>query len=393
MGVTQVPGTARASRGVRWAVAAALAAGVAGVAAAAFVLLRPAQPAAAVDPGPFGGIEVGAKGVKPIVIQFLKTATTYDFNVLSADDKELKETNTDLGTPAAGSDKEFDPARVEATAKAVEAYRRRMADHYKLPPERIAVVVSSGVFSGIADGAAPAARAVLAEKLKGTGPAVRFITTAQEGEYAAVAILSKERRTKAVVVDIGSGNMRVTRFDGAGFAVAGVEYGTGKLQRDAAKAAADAKRPYPEVLAEFARDKVAAPLRAKVAADPGMKAAEADLVGGAAWAMTTLAQPARVADTRVKVGPADVARLAELATLPEAEAKAKALAGVADPAAAAEVDKVQKVFKPEQLAAAAALLRAVFDECALGDKPVTFFRKGQHAWIAGVLIEAAGLRE
>jgi hypothetical protein len=54
---------------------------------------------------------------------------------------------------------------------------------------------------------------------------------------------------------------------------------------------------------------------------------------------------------------------------------------------------VQKVFTPDQLAAAAVLLKAVVVEARLADKSVVFFRKGQYAWIAGCLIEAAGLRD
>jgi hypothetical protein len=55
------------------------------------------------------------------------------------------------------------------------------------------------------------------------------------------------------------------------------------------------------------------------------------------------------------------------------------------------VDGVQKVFTPDELKAAAEIVRAAFAEGRLGDKKVVFFQKGQHAWIAGYLMEAAKL--
>lgn len=62
-------------------------------------------------------------------------------------------------------------------------------------------------------------------------------------------------------------------------------------------------------------------------------------------------------------------------------------------AAAAEVDKVLKVFTSEQLQAAGEILLGFAQECKFEGMKVYFYRKGQSAWIAGHLAEAIGIKE
>jgi hypothetical protein len=393
-------------RAVGFAAALALA-GLVGAGCA----LRPVEPAAPAppapaaaaaaetDPGTLGGIEVGSKGVKPLVVAFRRTPEGTEFDVRSLDDAELKEANTALGTLKTGSDREFDADRFEATAKAVERFHQRLAGHYQLPAQRVHVVVSSGVFSGFAADAAAPARAKLADRLKAaTGRAPGFVDAAQEAEYAARAVVAPARRDRSLLIDIGSGNIKVGSFHPGGFRSVAVDYGTGRFQGEASKRAAEAKRPFAEVAAELREPLVGKPLREKLAAGAvAGDRTEAQLVGGAAWAAATFARPAQVRDDRVALGPDDVTRFAALARLVPADARAKVVEAVADPearkAAGAEVERVQKVFTPEQLVAAGEILRAVFEACRLGEQKAYFFRKGQYAWIAGYLTEAAGVKD
>jgi len=396
-----VPRSTRSQRIVLCALGIAIAAGVLGFVVAAFILLRP--PAAApenIAPGRFGGIEIGAKGVKPIVIDFMKTPSGYDFAVASSDDKDLKEANTDLGALRPDNNREFDPDRIDATVKVVGVFSRRMQDHYKLPPERVYVVVSSGVISGFAADAIGPARAALTERLMagGGGHKPVFVATAQEAEYAARGTIAPDHRGQSLMIDIGSGNTKIGYFHPDGFKTFSVEFGTTRLQREVTKRAEAAKRPYTQVLAELQETLIAKPLRAQLSADPRvLKLSEAHLVGGAAWALANYTQPQNVREARVKVRPADVTRFTGLAGLSPVEARKQILADLTDAGlrgdAELELERVQKVFTPEQLAAGGAILQAVADECHFGDKEVQFFRKGQYAWIAGYLTEAAGLKD
>jgi hypothetical protein len=135
------------------------------------------------DAGTWAGIDVGAKGVKPVAMTFVRTAGgEWDFTA----DTSLESKNTDLGTPAAG-DSGFDPGRLKATAEAVKELDEKLRKKYALPPERVKVVVSSGVFTRLRDPAvAAAARKELGAALTAaTGRAPDFIDGRQEAELAA----------------------------------------------------------------------------------------------------------------------------------------------------------------------------------------------------------------
>ena len=88
----------------RWAVAALVLAGLPAVSSA----------------GTHGGIEIGAKGVKAIVLDFTPTPEGYDLTV-----RLSETTNTALSTGIAKTG-QFDPADLAATADAVGKYAARM---------------------------------------------------------------------------------------------------------------------------------------------------------------------------------------------------------------------------------------------------------------------------
>jgi hypothetical protein len=103
----------------------------------------------------WAGIDVGARGVKPVAMKFARTAGgAWDFSA----DTSLESKNTDLGTPAADG-RGLDPDRLKATAEAVKGMHAALREKYALPPERVKVVVSSGVFAGSATRRWPPRRA------------------------------------------------------------------------------------------------------------------------------------------------------------------------------------------------------------------------------------------
>jgi hypothetical protein len=353
---------------------------------------KPAEPPKADAPKPgtadkWAGIEVGSKGVKPIVMGFTKSAEGWDFTA----DTTFESKNTDLGT-LAEDNSGFDPQRVAATIAAVADLDKAIREKHQLPGDRVKVVFSSGVFTRFKDKEkAAAGRAQLTAAVeKAVGRAPDFITESQEAELAFRGIISPAGRTGRLLIDIGSGNARFGWYAGDAFKSFTVDAGT-KLVRDAiTKEAAAKKQSFAEAVPAVRKTLLDAPLAEKVKAAKGFDAVkDVFVIGGAAWALSTFTHPGTGDELRVPLTAADVEQFAELARHKPEDVRAKA-AGVSDKAGK-EVERVQKVFTPEDLQAAAEILRAFFAEAKLADRKVAFFQKGQYAWMAGYLMAAAKL--
>lgn len=383
----------------RWAVlvAATIAVGCAPVSAERGAPDTPALPVSAPDPkagmDKWAGIEVGSRGVKPIVMGFTKIAGGWDFTA----DTTFESKNTELGT-LNDDNSAFDPKRQEATIAAVKELDEAIRAKHALPAERVKVVFSSGVFTRFKDKekAAEARKVLTAAVEKAIGRAPDFISEQQEAELAVRGIVSPAGRAGRMLVDIGSGNMRFGWYNADAFESFTVDAGT-KLVRDAGlKAAAAQKQEFAAVLPNLRKTLLDAPLSEKVKAAKGFdKPSEVLLIGGAAWALTTFTHPGSTDQLTVPLTAADVEAFAALAKMKTELARADVLnrvkAGPVGDAAGKEFDRVVKVFTPEDLQAAAEILRAIFAEAKLAERKVLFFQKGQYAWIAGYLMTAAKL--
>lgn len=387
------------ARPARWAVLIAAAVAVGCAPPPAERGATPATPATlpllAPEPGKAGmdkwaGIEVGSRGVKPIVMGFAKTAGGWDFTA----DTTFESKNTELGT-LNDDNTALDPKRVEATVAAVKELDEAIRARHGLSAERVKVVFSSGVFTRFKDKAkADEARKQLTAAVeKAVGRAPDFITEQQEAELAVRGIVSPAGRAGRMLVDIGSGNMRFGWYNADAFESFTVDAGT-KLVRDAGlKAAAAQKQEFAAVIPTIRKTLLDAPLAEKVKAAKGFdKPSEVLLIGGAAWALTTFTHPGTTDQLTVPLTAADVEAFAALAKMKTELARGEVVNRVkAGDAAGKEFDRVVKVFTPEDLQAAAEILRAIFAEGKLAERKVLFFQKGQHAWIAGYLMAAAKL--
>jgi hypothetical protein len=362
-----------------------------------FGLVGAPRAAAEDKPAPekWAGMDVGARGIKPVVLSFAKTAAGWDFNA----DTTIDTRNTELGS-LLDDNSGFDPKRFEATVTAIAELDRTIREKHALPAERVRIVVSSGVFTRFKDKevAAKARKELSAAVEKATGRAPDFITEQQEAEFAARGAISPTNRAGRMVVDIGSGNSRFGWYTETGFQHFTIDSGT-KAFRDAVAKRADAKKqPFAAAATELAETVLAAPMRANVAKAVGFdKITDVQIFGGASWALATYTHPGTGSEARVPVTAADVEKFAELARLSPEDARKKILKGLTTPAAQAagakEIERVQKVFTPEDLQAAAEILRVSFAEGKLASKKVAFFQSGQYAWIAGYLMAAAKLPE
>src|SRR5262249_5207262 len=133
----------------------------------------------------FGGVEIGAKGIKATVIDARPGPDGLAVKVLLA--------GTHNSTLVAGiaSKGKFDPAALKDAAAAVRAYAREMEKKYKVPKGNIYVVASSGIFTPIAKDtkAVAANRARLAGAIReATGRSLDFISVEQEAHLSILGI-------------------------------------------------------------------------------------------------------------------------------------------------------------------------------------------------------------
>src|SRR6266511_2095569 len=150
-----------------------------------------------------GGIELGAKGVKGTVIDISGEGETQEVKILLAVSH-----NSTLSAGIAATGK-FDPKAVADAAAAVVRFAERMKKEFKVPAERIHVVGSSGLFSGVADKpeTIPPNREVLAKAVEdASGIKMTFISDEREAELSIAGIVPKSRAGTALLLDIGSGN-------------------------------------------------------------------------------------------------------------------------------------------------------------------------------------------
>jgi hypothetical protein len=294
----------------------------------------------------------------------------------------------------------FDPKAVTQTAEAVAKLHQQMREEFKVPAERIYVVGSSGLFSPIRDkeDLVKENKAALAEAVrKAVDREMGFVSEQREAELSIIGVVPKAEAERAVLVDIGSGNTKGGYRDADGKLITfSVPLGTLSFT-DLVRAAAEKNRtPFVRQAEASRRESLAPPLRQAFAGKAGLAGREyVYLSGGSAWAAATFLHP-RELGPYVELTARDCAAFEAWLQEKAGEYPAPNLAAIADDElrkqAAAEVERVKKVYSPEQLLAGAEVLRALSDELAFDarGKRIYFARHAYLGWLLPYLVEQAG---
>lgn len=327
------------------------------------------------QPRPYAGIEIGAKGVKATVLVLTPRADDgYDVN-----EPFRRSINTTIisGVKTKGA---FDPQSIEETVKAVKELHDQILAKYPVDKNSLHIVGSSAV-------AKASNRDQLAEKVKEfTGKTLGYINKDEEVLYNLVGSIPSDKQLKALSVDIGSGNTKIGYWDktgGSGKVVAvDIPLGTVSLTDAVAKAGDD-----PKALSNAAdrviKDELAPKLRDAMAKTPGYRNRRpVYLVGGIVWAVATMTKPGNSEDF-TKLTPADIdAFMAGINKNPE-KFLSPSLAHVKDPEnrkwAEGQITAVKDTFTPENMLSGAKLLKAIFSEMKI--KEGYFARWG--SWLVG----------
>lgn len=337
-----------------------------------------------------GGIEIGSKGVKAIVIRITGDGDDYNLKVLYA---EIINT-----TPVQTKDGKFTAEAIRDTANAVQRFRQRMQQDYKVPAESIHIVVSSGLI-----GDNP--QDLSAEISKRIGQAPEFLDVDTEVQLTIAGAIPKryksgqnwfDNRGISVLIDIGSGNtkggyqqLRQIAVGSAGYDYVtwGLPKGTVTFTNEINKAAGETAdyANFTRRAQTLSNDSLRAPLRNEISRKPGLlNRRKVYLSGGIVWAMATLLHPEDRRSftplTAEDINNFYLRAIANPETLMEPD-----LSRIANPAlrqeAEREVESVRNTFTPKNLIAGAEILRAVAAEMNFANKRLQFVRFGHLAWI------------
>jgi exopolyphosphatase/pppGpp-phosphohydrolase len=329
-----------------------------------------------------GGIEIGSKGVKATVVDVL------DGDELDLQVKMTDTTNTGL-VLSLSRDGHFTDQALGETVKAVKKYYDRFRKEFAIPPERIHIVGSSGLFTPIED--KPDLVKENREKLwvavsKETTVTMTFIDVKREAELSIAGIVPKKHKNRGALVDIGGGNTKGGYLlDGGKYATFGIPYATLTFTEFAKKKGASGK-----AVCALAAETLRPLLKKEFAGLPEMpKRDPVYLSGGVIWAVAIASHPTDMrAFIRLTVKDVEAfeARLLAESKYPEPDLSAvkdeKALQRARD-----EIARARKVYTPEQMLAGAEVLKSVLQE--LGPEKHTFFaRHGHLGWLLAYLTEA-----
>jgi hypothetical protein len=337
-----------------------------------------------------GGIEIGSKGIKAMAVRVSGEDEGFAVKILYA---EIINT-----TPVQTKDGRFTPEAIRDTGVAVGRFYQRMLQDYRIPPEQIHVVVSSGLI-----GDNPQDLAAEVRKRANQTPA--FLDVDSEVQLTISGAIPRryksgqrwyDNRGISVLIDIGSGNTKggyqqlrqvaigIPDYD---YITWGITKGTVTYTTEVSKAAGEAAdyATFVKRSQELSNNSLRAPLRNEVARKPGLiNRKKVYLSGGIVWALATLLHPEdrrsftplttddinlfynrAIANPEALLEP-DLSRITNASLRQEAER---------------EVESVRNTFTPKNLIAGAEILRAVAAEMNLTGKRLLYVRYGHLSWI------------
>ncbi len=332
----------------------------------------------------FGGIEIGAKGVKATVVEVVPSTGTLPKTIMNSD----YISNTTLAEGVVKT-KKFSSAAIQETAEEAGKFARRIREEFKVPSDRIRVVGSSGLPKEATnrDDLINAVRAAT-----GLAP-MTFLDPPEEVKLTILGLpLTEAERGESLLVDVGSGNTkggllgRDNRFVYFTVPLGSVTYANRVTQNAPGK-------PFAQMAAQLRPSLVESPLAEQVRSHPELaRRGTVFLVGGAPYALTTILHPEAVREKRVVLTTKDIEDYERLLQNSREVPKPN-LASIRDPetraAAEDEWRNVRDHFKVENLIAGAELLTALSSTLEFSGKQLIFDRSAITAWIRAKVTPAS----
>ncbi len=335
----------------------------------------------------FGGIEVGSKGVKAIVVERRKVSGEFEFKI------HLEATkNTKVIDAKGKGTNESGVAIIEDTAKAVSDYFTEIRSK-NVTADHIYIVGSSGISESLDE----SQRVILVSRVaQFTGKTMEFVNVEEEVMFSINGLVSPASLPSSILVDIGSGNTKFGYHTAEGeeepdtnnLIYGGIRFGTGSFARDISKLAAGGG-DFTALSSANAAQRIRPQLEDEVSRKPGFQnRTKVYLSGGIVWAMTTLLHPDEVTAPYASLDSKDIETFYALVrrnfATPTKMFEAD-LNAITDPAtrkaAETEIKRVSNAFNIQEMTAGSEILKAVSESFKFEGKKIVVIRSSHVAWI------------
>jgi hypothetical protein len=337
-----------------------------------------------------GGIEVGAKGIKSIVVRVTSEEEGYNVKIVHA---EIVNT-----TLVQTRDGKFTPEVIKETGQVVQRFYQRMQQEFRIQPGHIHIVGSSGLIGDNPN-------SIAEEVKKRTGQDMPFLDLESEVQLAIAGTIPRryrigqtwyDNRNVSVLVDIGSGNTkggyRLLRQVAVGrpdydYVTWGIPKGTVTFTNEVSKVAGESAnyQSFAKSAQSISNKSLATLIQSEVSRKPGLlNRKKVYLSGGIVWSMATLLHPE---DRRsfIPITLDDINSFYNRAISDPDGLMSPDLSKIRDSAvrleAEREVESVRNTFTPKNLIAGAEILKTVSNELNFSGKRLIFARFGYLSWI------------
>ncbi len=396
---------------------------VAGAGVGASFMFLPARPIKANKSDKFGKyacIEIGSSSVKMVVADFMPEEDVYSFDIIARDEEEQKN-QTNLAKSVAKDLKSFDPKVLDKAVGFVKDYYKKCKDDAGVPPDRIYIVCSSGVFAKIAEADRYDNEADIKTRVReAIGKRVTFVDEADQARCCLLACALPKQRSQALILDLGGNHTLGGYMDDKGkfHGIQGLEKNESKsLEKNEIKTLdkigpknyakdleKEAKKQNVERLAidelnHLRAEALRKPLQTALALDKELgQQNKVYLIGGCPYAMTTYMRPEEIKkirdgqkEFRVRLSAKDVLDFRnQVAKKGRVQLHQAALNDAGkDPNGAVEkeLQKVEQIFTEVEVRAVAEILLTLSEEFDFkGKTSVTFMVDSQFAFALGHII-------
>jgi len=333
----------------------------------------------------YGGIEIGSKGIKAIVVRFVG-----DVDSDSTKLRQVGIANVGIMVEVAKTGR-FSKEAIEDAGREVKKFYTEMIENDHVPIDHMCIVGSSGL-----QPASQTSKDELKDKIYSlTGQTITFIDSYTEIINSINGIIPVKYNNVSMLIDVGSGNTkggyRVRRASyetkDDTYVTLSIPSGTVTFTDAIKKSTPDTNNvsTFVKQTDSLADELISIPLRDQIDRKPGLlNRNRAYLSGGIVWAMTTLLHPEN-RRIYISITPQDINKFYDQVVNNSDGLLNPDLSKIADPevreAAQQDIENIKSTFTPSNLIAGAKIMKALSTELRFQNKQLYFHRQSQIGWL------------